>query len=179
MTFSNALRGSCAALLLLGAPAVWAKDALGDIHSSKASGSAAAVATPNAFASSNMPAPAPAPALVARRALAQQARYSVEDVQASDGSRIRKYIADDGLVFALSWNTLYKPDLSALLGQYFSSYAGAAKTAAQKGGIQRQFQHETADMVVRSGGHLHVFTGYAYLRAQFPAGVSPQALGWE
>jgi hypothetical protein len=173
MTFSSVVRASCAALLLLGATALWAKDGLGEIHSSKAAGSAAAVSTPQTSVASTMPAPA------ARRLLAQQARYSVEDVQANDGSRIRKYIADDGLVFALSWNTLYKPDLSTLLGQYFSSYAGAAKTAAQKGGIQRQFHHQTSDMVVQSGGHLHVFSGYAYLRNQFPAGVSPQTLGWE
>ena len=177
MTFSSVVRASCAVLLLLGAPALWAKDGLGEIHSSKAAGSAAAVATPNLNAASGMPAPTTAP--VMRRMLAQQARYTVEEVQANDGSRVRKYIADDGLVFALSWNTLYKPDLSTLLGPYFSGYAGAAKTAAQKGGIQRQFQHQTSDLVVQSGGHLHVFSGYAYLRNQFPAGVSPQTLGWE
>jgi hypothetical protein len=111
--------------------------------------------------------------------MAQQARYSMEEVQANDGSRVRKYIADDGQIFALSWNTLYKPDLSTLLGSYFPNYAGAARLAARKGGIQRRFHHETTDLVVQSGGHLHVFSGYAYLRTQFPAGVSPQSLGWE
>jgi hypothetical protein len=160
-------------LLVMMAPCAHARDGLGEIHSSKLTGSAAAATAPNVNVTGNMPAPA------ARRMLAQQARYSMEEVQANDGSRVRKYIADDGQIFALSWNTLYKPDLSTLLGSYFPNYAGAARLAARKGGIQRRFHHETTDLVVQSSGHLHVFSGYAYLRTQFPAGVSPQSLGWE
>lgn len=165
MTFSKRLRASAAVLLLIVAPATWAKDGLGEIHSSMAAGNAAVAASPNA------------PGV--RRMLAQQARYSVDEVQMADGSQVRKYLAANGQIFAVTWNTLYKPDLSKLLGAYFPSYADAAKLAAQKGGIQRQFHHDANDLVLQSGGHLHVFSGYAYLRSQLPPGVSAQSLGWE
>jgi hypothetical protein len=167
MIFSKHLRVSAAGLLIIAAPALWAKDGLGEIHSSAAAGNASPAVNTNASA----------PGM--RRMLAQRSSYSVDEVQMADGSRVRKYLADSGQIFAVTWNTLYKPDLSLLLGTYFSSYAGAARQAAQKGGIQRQFHHETPDLVVQSSGHLHVFSGYAYLRSAFPAGVTARTLGWE
>jgi hypothetical protein len=163
MTFSDRVRASAAAVLLVVAPSLWAKDSLGEIHSSVAG----ANVSPSGVAAGE------------RHLLAQNARYSMDEVQLADGSRIHKYLADNGQIFAVSWNTLYKPDLSLLLGTHFSSYAGATKLAGKKGGIQRQFHHEANDLVVQSGGHLHVFSGYAYLRSQFPAGVNPQLLGWQ
>lgn len=173
MTSNKRLRAGAAALLLLAACAAQAKDGLGEIHSSVAAGNGAAGTTPNTNANANAITPG------VRRMLAQQARYSVDEVQMADGSRVRKYLAGNGQIFAVSWNTLYKPDLSTLLGSYFPQYAGAAKVAAQKGGIQRHFHHDANDLVVQSGGHLRVFSGYAYLRSQLPAGVSAQSLGWE
>ncbi len=163
MTFSDRVRASAAAVLLVVAPSLWAKDSLGEIHSSVSGANAA----PNVITAG------------ARHLLAQKVRYSVDEVQLADGSRIHKYLAENGQIFAVSWNTLYKPDLSLLLGEYFSSYAGAAKLSAQQGGIHRQFHHDANDLVVQSGGHLHVFSGYAYLRSQLPAGVSPQLMGWQ
>lgn len=126
---------------------------------------------PGANATSNTSAPS------VRRMLAQQSRFSIDEVQMADGSRVRKYLADNGQIFAVTWTTLYKPDLSTLLGPYFPAYSSAAKLTAQRGGIQRQFHHDANDLVVQSGGHLHVFSGYAYLRSQLP--VSAQSLGWE
>ena len=163
MTFSSRVRASAAVVLLVMATSIWAKDSLGEIHSSVAGGNATSVSAP----------------VGVRHLMSQRVAYSVDEVQMADGSRVHKYLADNGKIFAVSWNTLYKPDLSLLLGTYFSSYADAAKRAAEKGGIQRQFHHDANDLVVQSNGHLHVFSGYAYLRSQFPAGVNPQTLGWQ
>ena len=173
MIFRRRLRASAAGLLILASPALWAKDGLGEVHSAYGAGNAGVSSLSNAGAASNLNAHG------ARRMLAQQAAYSVDEVQLTDGSRVRRYVAGNGQIFAVSWNTLYKPDLSKLLGAYFSGYAGAAQLAGQKGGIQRQFRHEGTDLVVQSGGHLHVFSGYAYLRSALPPGVSLQSLGWE
>ena len=164
MIFNKRARAGAAALLLLVVvPSIRAKDSLGEIHSS--------------FSGSN--APSASAATGVRHLMAQKPAYSVDETQMPDGSRVHKYLAANGQIFAVSWNTLYKPDLSALFGTYFSSYADAAKIAGQKGGIQRQFHHDANDLVVQSNGHLHVFSGYAYLRSQLPAGVSPQTLGWQ
>jgi len=113
----------------------------------------------------------------ARHAMAHKPQYTVHELRTADGSRVQQYVASNGLVFAVRWNTQYKPDLSALLGASFPTYAGAAKQAAQRGGIQRHFRHDGADLVLQSAGHLHVFSGYAYRRSLMPRGLDPQGLG--
>jgi hypothetical protein len=113
----------------------------------------------------------------ARHAVTRAAQYAVHDLQMADGSHLRQYVAGNGQVFAVTWNALHKPDLSGLLGNAFASYSGAVQVAARRGGIQRQFRHESTDLVVQTGGHLHVFSGYAYRPSLLPRGISPQTLG--
>jgi hypothetical protein len=113
----------------------------------------------------------------ARHALAHKPQYSLHELKTTDGSRVQQFVASNGLVFAVRWNTQYKPDLSALLGGSFPVYAGAAKQAAQRGGIQRHFRHDGSDLVLQSAGHLHVFSGYAYRRSLMPRGLDPLSLG--
>jgi hypothetical protein len=113
----------------------------------------------------------------ARHSVARVQQYAVHELKMADGSRVQQYVAGNGRVFAVRWNTLYKPDLSDLLGTSFPDYASAAGTASRRGGIQRQFHHESNDLVVQSSGHLHVFSGYAYRRSMLPQGVSAQSIG--
>jgi hypothetical protein len=115
--------------------------------------------------------------LHAQRSVARAAQFTVHELKMADGSRVIQYVAGHGRVFAVRWNTLYKPDLAALLGSSFSSYNASAREAARHGGIQRQFRHEGDDLVVQSGGHLHVFAGYAYRPSLLPQGLSLQAIG--
>jgi predicted heme/steroid binding protein len=113
----------------------------------------------------------------ARHSVARVAQYTVHELKTVDGSRVQQYVSANGRVFAVRWNTLYKPDLSAMLGESFPDYASAAQVAAKRSGIQRHFRHEGGDLVVQSAAHLHVFSGYAYRRALLPRGVSAQSIG--
>jgi hypothetical protein len=115
--------------------------------------------------------------MAARHALARSAQYSVHELTLADGSLVRQYVAGNGRVFAVRWNTLSKPDLSHLLGSAFGGYRDAAQAAARQGGIQRHFRHDAADLVLQSDGHLHVFSGWAYRRSLLPPGLTPQAIG--
>jgi hypothetical protein len=113
----------------------------------------------------------------ARHSVARVQQYAVHDLTTADGSRVQQYVAGNGRVFAVRWNTLYKPDLSAMLGKDFGDYSSAVKVAAKRGGIQRDFHHDGVDLVVQSSGHLHVFSGYAYRRSLLPPGVTLQSMG--
>jgi len=115
--------------------------------------------------------------LQARRSTLRAAQYSVHELSSPDGSRVRQFVGPHGRVFAVSWNTLHKPDLSGLLGTSFADYRNAARHAADRGGIQRQFRHTGTDLVVQNSGHLQVYAGYAYRPSLLPAGLTPQALG--
>lgn len=114
-----------------------------------------------------------------RKSVQGLAQYAVHELQKPDGSRLQELVTPQGQVFAVRWNTLTKPDLRTLLGNSFGAYSQAAQQAARRGGIQRHFRHDAGDLVVQSTGHLHTFSGYAYLRSQWPAGVTPRTLGWE
>ena len=104
----------------------------------------------------------------------QRPGYTVHEVVQADGSRQRQYVNAGGQVFAVSWTARAKPQLSELLGNSYPAYVTAAGEAAQRGGLQRQFRHEGLDLVVHSGSHLQVYSGYAYRRSLLPAGLSPQ-----
>ena len=113
----------------------------------------------------------------ARHSIARAPQFTVHELKSADGSRVQQFVAGNGQVFAVRWTTLYKPDLSTLLGTSFNDYQGAAHQAAQRGGIQRQFRHEGNDLVVQSSGHLQVFSGFAYRRSMLPQGISPKSIG--
>ena len=108
----------------------------------------------------------------ARHSVAVMPHYSVHDLQNSDGAHIQQYVGSDGRVFAVVWHTLFKPDLSSILGGSYPAYAQSARESARKGGIQRRFRHESLDLVVQATAHLNVFSGYAFRQSMLPSGFS-------
>lgn len=115
--------------------------------------------------------------LHAQRTVVRSAQYTVHELKMQDGSRVRQYVSGRGRVFAVSWAAFFKPDLASLLGSSFPSYSDAAHAAAQRGGIQRQFHHEGADLMVYSSGHMNVFRGFAFRPSLAPSGITPQTMG--
>ena len=115
----------------------------------------------------------------AQRAVSAKPAYSITDLRTGDGSKVRQYISENGMVFAVSWNTLYKPDLSTLLGVTYSAYVAAAHNAAKRQGIQRNFRHESLDVVVQSTSHLNIFSGFAFRLSMLPKGFNLNTIGQE
>jgi hypothetical protein len=105
-----------------------------------------------------------------RRSLALSAGVQVYERASGDGGVIREYVTADGVVFAVSWNTRFKPRLNELLGRYHEPYAAAASEALRRPGIQRQSVLRAQDLVVRSTSHLNVFSGRAFVPSLVPAG---------
>lgn len=96
-----------------------------------------------------------------------------------DGGTIREYVSAQGIVFAVAWNTRFKPRLDGLLGRYHAGYAAAASQAlARPGrpGIQRQATLHADDLVVQSNAFLNTFTGRAWVPSLVPAGFDPASL---
>lgn len=109
-------------------------------------------------------------AATTQRTLALSAGVQVYERASGDGGVIREYVSADGVVFAVSWNTRFKPRLSELLGRYHEAYAAAASEALRRPGIQRQSVLQAQDLVVRSTSHLNVFSGRAFVPSLVPAG---------
>ena len=114
--------------------------------------------------------------LRAFHSVARAQQYAMHELTMPNGSHVRQFVGGDGRIFAVSWHTLFKPDLSTMLGSSFPSYSAAAMAAGQQGGIRRQFHHQGSDLVVQSSGHLNVFTGYAIRPSLVPQGLNLQTL---
>ncbi len=94
----------------------------------------------------------------------------------ADGSSIREFISPDGIVFAVSWSTRFKPNLESLLGTHAAGYAAAASEAMRTPGIRRNVALQRGDLVVHSTTHLNAFVGRAYLRSLVPQGIGADEL---
>lgn len=112
-----------------------------------------------------------------QRAVQHQFSYRLHTLEDSNGARIQQYVGARGQIFAVSWQTPYKPDLLKLLGNSGSSYAQATEGAARKGGVQRQFLHQTDDLVVLSTAYLNRYSGYAYRKSLLPQSFDLSRLG--
>ena len=95
--------------------------------------------------------------------------YSVQETVDTSGTRLREFIDNSGMVFALAWQGPRIPDLRTELGQYFGQMQAAPKaphTARSNTLISND------NLVVQSGGRPRAYIGRAWLPAQLPAGVS-------
>lgn len=106
-----------------------------------------------------------------------QLTMQVHVLSLPDGSSIRQYATPDGRVFAVSWNTRFKPRLDQLLGQHFATYAeGGRRAQAQRPGVAHSARVARGDLVVESVAHLQAHVGRAWLVSKLPAGTTPDAL---
>ena len=96
--------------------------------------------------------------------------YTVQDFT-TDGNVVREYISQSGVVFAIAWNGLTHPDLTALLGTYLGDYQQALRTTARQKG-KRHLQVKANRVIVEKWGHMRNMQGRAYIPALFPSGVS-------
>jgi hypothetical protein len=105
---------------------------------------------------------------VAQHAVTQTA-YTVQRLTADNGTVVDEYLSSAGKVFALHWSGPRPPDLSQLLGSYFSEYQAVATQPHLR---SSQVQVDTANMSYRAGGHMRAFWGTAWVPALLPAGLS-------
>lgn len=99
--------------------------------------------------------------------------YTVRETTYGSGTLVREYLASDGSVFGISWHGPQMPDLSDLLGSYFSQYVDGVKAVrAARGNARGPVAVEQSGLVVHSGGHMGAYSGQAWLPSALPSGVS-------
>jgi hypothetical protein len=113
---------------------------------------------------------------VRRQATALHAQVTTREIALADGSSIRQFVTSSGVVFAVAWNTRFKPNLESLLGVHAAGYAAAASEAMRAPGIKRNVALQRGDLVVQSSTHLNTYVGRAYLLSLVPQGITVDAL---
>jgi hypothetical protein len=98
-------------------------------------------------------------------------RFSVHQMTAATGTKIREYATADGQVFAVAWQGPWRPDLRQLLGEYFADYQQAART--KRTGLNGPLASSSERLVIEMSGHPRAFYGRAYVPGLVPSGVQP------
>jgi hypothetical protein len=101
------------------------------------------------------------------------AAYSIHEIQAATGTKVREFVSPSGTIFAVAWQGPSTPDLRQLLGQYFDRYSQAIQN---KRPGRAPVSIQQSDLVVEAGGHMRSFTGRAYLPQVMPQGVNAAAI---
>jgi hypothetical protein len=96
------------------------------------------------------------------------ANYRVHEIQLPSGTVLREFVAS-GNVFAVVWKGPAPPDFRQTLGKYFDRLVSAPPQSHLD---RNHLQLEQPDLVVQSHGHMHAFSGRAYLPAAIPNGVN-------
>lgn len=89
-----------------------------------------------------------------------------------NGTTLSEYATPAGLVFALSWEGPFMPDLSSLLGNYFGAFKTQADASRATRNIGTPVGIDAGSVVVRSSGRMRSFSGYAYAPGLIPSGVT-------
>ena len=98
--------------------------------------------------------------------------YTAHETQLGNDTVVSEYADQAGRVFAVSWQGPVLPDLSALLGDYFSIFKAEATRARLRGLRGAPVHVELEGVVIRSQGRMGHFFGQAYAPNLIPAGVN-------
>ncbi len=101
--------------------------------------------------------------------------YALHEIQTPTGTTVREYVSPAGRVFAVAWQGPWLPDLSQLLGPYFTQYQQAAQSPKQRLARAPISIHQS-NLVVEQSGHMRSFVGRAYLIDQLPSGVTAESI---
>jgi hypothetical protein len=102
------------------------------------------------------------------------AGYSVSTTTLASGTTVREYVGADGVVFAVTWNGPFLPDLRELLGQHFATLRN--ESARQPKAGRGQILVAQPDLTIESGGHMRAYAGRAWINSRLPAGFDTDAL---
>jgi hypothetical protein len=95
--------------------------------------------------------------------------FQLHEMQSARGIRVREYASPNGMVFGVTWDGPWAPDLRQLLGAYFNQYMVAAQgKKSARGPVSIQLP----GLIVERGGHARSFFGRAYVPQMIPQGVS-------
>jgi hypothetical protein len=102
------------------------------------------------------------------------ANYTVTQSTLDEGTVVREYSDAAGVVFAVSWNGPFLPDLRTLLGAHFDTLRSEAARRPKAG--HSQLAVDRSDVVIVSTGHMRAFSGKAWIPASLPTGFSTDSI---
>jgi hypothetical protein len=101
--------------------------------------------------------------------------YRVHQLTTANGTMIREYVSSKGLVFGVTWQAPFMPDMQNLLGNYVTNLQTATPAQTQIHHL-RGLIVKTDDFVFVSGGHMRFWKGRAFVPSLVPSNVSVEVV---
>lgn len=102
-----------------------------------------------------------------------QSGYSFHEIKGADGAVVGEFVSADGVVFGVSWRSPTLPNLTQLLGTYYSDLQKASQQRVRHRG---PLMVRTDRVVIESGGHMRSFFGRAYVPGLVPKNLSAEVV---
>ena len=101
--------------------------------------------------------------------------YVVHQLTSENGTIVREYVSPKGLVFGVSWQGNFMPNLQQLLGSYMTKLQTASRNQTQVRRL-RGVIVKTDDFVFANSGHMRFWRGTAYVPSLVPGNVSAEVV---
>jgi hypothetical protein len=99
----------------------------------------------------------------------------IHQLQSPAGTVVNEYLSSSGIVFAVTWEGPFMPDMQQILGSYFQQYSAALSSQPRQYG-HRPLNIKQTGLVVQTGGHMRAHWGRVYVPALVPDGVNAEQL---
>lgn len=106
--------------------------------------------------------------LAASVSIVRAERYTMHELAAATGTKVREYLDSEGKVFAVTWQGPFRPNLRQLLGSYYETFLKAAGSRMSRGPLNISLP----GLVIHMSGHQRAFYGRAYAADRVPQGLS-------
>lgn len=110
--------------------------------------------------------------LAASLSITRAERYTMHELAAATGTKVREYLDSEGKVFAVAWQGPFRPNLRQLLGSYYEAFLKAAGSRVSRGPVNISLP----GLVIQMSGHQRAFYGRVYAADQVPQGLSPDEI---
>jgi hypothetical protein len=100
--------------------------------------------------------------------------YRLHQITDASGGVVREYVSPAGVVFGVSWQGPFVPNMQQLLGSYFTHLQQYAQ--AQTGHHGGPLIIQKDNFVFSSGGHMGWRHGHAYVPSLLPTNLSPEVV---
>ena len=112
-------------------------------------------------------------ALRGKHSVVTKVGYNMHQITLSDNSVVNEFVSPDGMVFGVSWQGHFIPNLNQLLGIYMADLQQGQRTQVVR---RRAVTIRGDDFVFSNVGHLRSFRGRAYVPSLVPANLSPEVV---
>ena len=106
--------------------------------------------------------------LAASLSITRAELYTMHELAAATGTKVREYLDRAGKVFAVTWQGPFRPNLRQLLGSYYETFLKAAGSRVSRGPLNISLP----GLVIHMSGHQRAFYGRVYAADRVPQGLS-------